>query len=127
MDRALLESLSREHLIEVVLAQIQVVGQLTKRVEALEAQLGGPPKTPGNSSIRPSLGRKASDDGGGKPKGGRRGKGRKGSYRALHPNPTRIVALKARCCPHCQGTCRPRRSGCAKPMIISIFRRLSRL
>jgi transposase len=102
MDRALLESLSREHLIEIVLTQSQAIEQLTKRVEALEARLGGPAKTPGNSSIPPSLGRKASDDGGGKPKGGRRGKGRKGSYRALHPNPTCIVALKARCCPHCQ-------------------------
>jgi hypothetical protein len=58
MDRALLESLSREHLIEIILAQTQVIGQLTQRVEELEARLGGPPKTPGNSSVPPSLGRK---------------------------------------------------------------------
>ena len=103
MDRALFESLSREHLIEIVLAQSQMIEQLTKRVEDLEARLGGPPKTPGNSSIPPSLGRKPSDEASPKPKGGRRRKGHKGSYRALHPHPTRRLAFNARCCPHCQG------------------------
>ena len=71
MDRALLESLNREHLIEIVMAQSQTIEQLTKRVEELEARLGGPPKTPGNSSIPPSLGRKPSDEASPKPKGGR--------------------------------------------------------
>jgi transposase len=102
MDRALLESLSREHLIEIVLAQSPMIEQLTKRVGELEARLGGPPKTPGNSSIPPSLGRKPSDEASPKPKGGRRRKGHKGSYRALHPHPTRSLALTTRCCPHCQ-------------------------
>ena len=103
MDRALLESLSREHLIEIILTQSQAIEQLTQRIEALEARLGGPPKTPGNSSVPPSLGRKASDAGSAKPKGRRRSKGREGSHRALHPNPTRSLEFRARCCRHCQG------------------------
>ena len=35
---------------------------LLERVAELEARLGGPPKTPGNSSVPPSAGRKRTKD-----------------------------------------------------------------
>jgi transposase len=49
MDREALQQLSREELVELVLG-------LAVWVAALEAQRGGPPKTPGNSSVPPSQG-----------------------------------------------------------------------
>src|SRR5688572_31779717 len=52
MERDVLAELSREQLIELVLG-------LAARVAELEARLGQPPKTPGNSSVPPSAGFKA--------------------------------------------------------------------
>jgi transposase len=52
MDRDALAGLSREQLIELVLG-------LAARVSELEARQGQPPKTPGNSSVPPSVGFKA--------------------------------------------------------------------
>ena len=52
MERERWRSLSREQLIELVLA-------LAAEVAELKAQLGQPPKTPGNSSVPPSVGFKA--------------------------------------------------------------------
>ena len=52
MERDALAELSREQLIELVLG-------LAARVAELEARLGQPPKTPGNSSVPPSVGFKA--------------------------------------------------------------------
>jgi transposase len=52
MERNVLAELSREQLIELVLG-------LAARVAELEARLGQPPKTPGNSSVPPSVGFKA--------------------------------------------------------------------
>ena len=52
MDRDALAELSREQLIELVLG-------LAAEVAELKAQLGQPPKTPGNSSVPPSVGFKA--------------------------------------------------------------------
>src|SRR4051812_45533598 len=52
MDRDALAELSREQLVELVLT-------LATEVAALKAQLGQPPKTPGNSSVPPSVGFKA--------------------------------------------------------------------
>jgi transposase len=49
MDRAALAELSREQLIELVVA-------LAAEVAELKAPAGGPPKTPGNSSVPPSQG-----------------------------------------------------------------------
>jgi transposase len=40
-----LESLSREALIQLVLAQAELIERLTARVAELEARLGKPPKT----------------------------------------------------------------------------------
>jgi transposase len=52
MERDALAELSREQLIELVLG-------LAAEVAALKAQIGQPPKTPGNSSVPPSVGLKA--------------------------------------------------------------------
>src|SRR5260370_10309930 len=74
---------------------------LLERVAELEARLGGPPKTPGNSSVSPSTGRKRNKD---RRRGGVRREasvGRAGGGRRLHPNPDRIVRAKATHCPHC--------------------------
>ena len=40
MDRAVLESLSREQLIEIILAQAEMIAQLTKRIEESRSQAG---------------------------------------------------------------------------------------
>ncbi len=50
MDRTALEGLGTEQLIELILRLQTRVGEL----EATVARLGGPPKTPGNSSVPPS-------------------------------------------------------------------------
>ena len=100
MNRADLDASSREQLIEIVLAQAATIAQLGGRVAELEAQLGLPPKTPENSSLPPSHGRKP--QGGGRRRKGRR-KGRPGVARALDPNPTRTLEVRAAGCPHCQG------------------------
>jgi transposase len=92
MNRADLEALSREQLIELVLG-------LAQRVAELEAKLGLPPKTPGNSSLPPSAGPKPSVE----RKRKRRRKGRPGVARALDPNPTQVREIRAACCPHCRG------------------------
>ena len=101
MDRTSLDSLSREQLIEIILAQAEVTARLLERVEALEAKLGQPPKTPDNSSVPPSQSRKPSNEPS-KPRGRRRRKARAGSHRRLDPNPTRRFEFKASRCPHCQ-------------------------
>jgi transposase len=93
MNRADLEALSREQLIELVL-------ELAQRVAELETKLGLPSKTPDNSSLPPSHGHKP-QGGGRKPKGRR--KSRPGVARALEPNPTQVLEVRAACCPHCRG------------------------
>jgi transposase len=92
MNRADLEHLSQEQLIELVLG-------LAQRVTELEGKLGLPAKTPENSSVPPSQGRKPSVP----RKKGRRRKGRPGVARALDPNPTAEREVRAACCPHCRG------------------------
>lgn len=99
---ASLSSSEKDALIIKLLAQLEA---LTARVAALEAEnaalrekLGQPPKTPDNSSIPPSQGRKAnSAEASSKPKG----KGRAGAHRPLHPNPTQRREVLATHCPHC--------------------------
>ena len=98
MNRADLDPLDREQLIALVLAQAEVIEQLSKRVAELEAKLGLPPKTPENSSVPPSQGRK-----GRRRRPGRPRRGHPGAARALDPNPTRVRELRAACCPHCRG------------------------
>jgi transposase len=84
-------------LIERVNGLIGEVEMLRRRIAELEGKHGQPPKTPSNSSLPPSRGFKPSSEGSGRPKG----KPRKGSHRALHPNPTRTLDVRASRCPHC--------------------------
>ena len=69
MDRAALVTLSRDDLIALIEAQAeriaglvdaqtQQIAALTARIADLEAKLANPPKTPDNSSLPPSKGRK---------------------------------------------------------------------
>ena len=73
------------------------------RVAELEARLGAPPKTPGNSSLPPSKGKKPNRPEKGKRHGPRPGSlGRTGGGRALTATPDEIVRAKPVQCVHCQ-------------------------
>jgi transposase len=92
-----LDSLSKEELIALVLAQMEQIRVLTAPVGELEARLSNPPKTPGNSSLPPSKGQKANLPE--KPKKPR--KGRPGVARKLGENPDSIREVFANACPEC--------------------------
>ena len=94
-----LSKLSKEELMARVLAQTAQIEELTRRIAELEAKLGGPPKTPDNSSVPPSQGRKPSRA---ERRAANKRKGRPGVFRALAPDPDRIVASVAERCPHCE-------------------------
>ena len=81
----------------LILSLFDIIDGLQRRIAELEARLGQPPKTPGNSSLPPSKGQKA-DRAPGR-KAGR--PGRPGVARALAPDPDRIVEASAGHCPHC--------------------------
>ena len=98
MTRDALERLSREDLIALILAQAAQIEALTKRVAELEAKLGQPPKTPDNSSVPPSQGRKANRDA---RSAAKTRKGRPGVFRKLAETPDRVVEARAAACPHC--------------------------
>ena len=93
-----LVKLSKEELIALTLAQTAQIEELTRRIADLEAKLDGPPKTPDNSSLPPSQGRKPNRA---ERRAAKKRKGRPGVFRALAPNPDRIVASVAERCPHC--------------------------
>src|SRR5438445_682971 len=93
-----LAKLSKEELIALVLAQAAQIEELTRRIAELEARLGGPPKTPDNSSVPPSQGRKPNRA---ERRAAKKQKGRPGVFRALAPNPDLIVSSIAEHCPHC--------------------------
>src|SRR5467141_5084275 len=99
-----LAKLSKEELIALGLAQAAQIEELTRRIAELEARLGGPPKTPDNSSVPPSQGRKPNR---GERRAAKKQKGRPGVFRALAPNPDLIIASVAECCPHCEHALRP--------------------
>src|SRR5271168_4342957 len=99
-----LAKLSKEELIALVLAQEGQIEQLTRRIAELEAKLGGPPKSPDNSSIPPSQGRKPSRA---ERRAAKKRKGRPGVFRALAPNPDRIIESVAERCPHCEHALTP--------------------
>jgi transposase len=106
MYRDALENLSSEELIELGLAQAaQIEAQaaqieeLTRRIAELEAKFGGPPKTPDNSSTPPSQARKPNRA---ERRAANKRKGRPGVFRALAPDPDRIIDSVAQHCPHCQ-------------------------
>lgn len=104
MNRASLESLDKETLVTLVLAQAESiaaltrqVGILTARVAELEARLGLPPKTPDNSSTPPSQGAKPS----GGPASAQKRKPHPGAHRPPHPDPTSRRDVTADACQHC--------------------------
>jgi transposase len=98
MYQADLVKLSKEELIALALAQRAQIEELTRRIADLEAKLGGPPRTPDNSSLPPSQGRKPNRA---ERRAAKKRKGRPGVFRALAPDPDRIVASVAERCPHC--------------------------
>jgi transposase len=111
MDRlADLSSLSHDEkdaLIQGLWAQVQAltaqVATLTARVGELEARLGVPPKTPSNSSLPPSRGRKPNRDDKPARCGPRQGSlGRKGGGRLLAETPDETVTAHPSRCAHCQ-------------------------
>src|SRR5271169_6164573 len=99
MYRDELAKLSKEELIALGLAQAAQIEELTRRIAELEARLGGPPKTPDNSSVPPSQGRKPNRA---ERRAAKKRKGRPGVFRALAPHPDRIIDTVAPHCPHCE-------------------------
>lgn len=90
----------KDALIRALWSQVQA---LTARVAELEARLGGPPKTPDNSSVPPSQGKKANCADTSTREGPRKGSlGRKGGGRALAATPDETVIARPVCCAHCQ-------------------------
>ena len=112
MNRDALASLPKDDLIALILAQADVIGKqaahtevltgqietLSKRVKALEAKLGKPPKTPDNSSVPPSQGEKPNR---GERRAAKKRKGHPGAFRSLSEHPDRVVKALAKACPHC--------------------------
>src|SRR3984893_9974577 len=99
-----LAKLSKEELIARVQEQTAQIEELTRRIAELEAKLGGPPKTPDNSSVPPSQGRKPNRA---ERRAAKKRKGRPGVFRALAPNPNRIIESVAERCPHCEHALTP--------------------
>jgi transposase len=112
MSPKALESLDKQALIRLVLAQTETIAALTRRVEALEARVAEleaenaalraklklPPKTPDNSSVPPSQGKKPSAE---VAKSKARRHSHPGVHRPLHPDPTRRRDVLADRCGHC--------------------------
>ena len=74
-----------------------------RRIAELESRLGGPPKTPDNSSLPPSKGQKPNPPEKAKPIGPRTGSlGRKGGGRPLACDPDETMTAKAVACMHCR-------------------------
>src|SRR4249920_2601800 len=99
-----LVKLSKEELIALALAQTAQIEELTRRIAELEAKLGGPPKTPDNSSTPPSQARKPNRA---ERRAAKKRKGRPGMSRALALNPDRIIDSMAERCPHCEHALTP--------------------
>ena len=99
-DLSYLTHSEKDALIRALWAQVQA---LTARVAELEARLGMPPKTPGNSSLPPSKGKKSNRSEKARRHGPRPGSvGRMGGGRALAATPDEIVSAKSARCVHCQ-------------------------
>lgn len=104
MDRAALDSLDKETLVRLIMAQAEALAALRleceglrARIADLEAKLTLPPKTPANSSTPPSRGQKPS----GETHKKTRRKPHPGANRALHPSPTAERVVAAAACQHC--------------------------
>jgi transposase len=99
-DLSHLSHAEKEALIRALWAQVR---SPTARVEALEARLAEPSKTPDNSSLPPSKGEKPNKPEKAKRIGPRKGSvGRKGGGRPLACDPDETVIAKPSCCVHCQ-------------------------
>ncbi len=99
-DLSQLSHHEKDALIRALWAQVRT---LTARVAELEAKLGEPPKTPGNSSLPPAQGTKPNQADKPKREGPRKGSlGRKCGGRALVANPDETVIARPVCCVHCQ-------------------------
>jgi len=85
--------IDKDALIAVLLERIAALEMM---VADLQAKLNRPRKGPSNSSVPPSQGQKPSGSGGSKANR----KPHRGAHRALHPNPTRKLAVAATTC-HC--------------------------
>jgi transposase len=101
MDRSALDSLDREALIRLILAQAETIERLSKRVAELEARLSLAKKTPDNSSTPPSQGQKPSATADEADEAEAKRKPRPGAHRPLHPNPTQRRDVAACACQHC--------------------------
>src|SRR5438132_12947674 len=104
MYRDELAKLSKKELIALGLAQAAQIEELTRRIAELEAKFGGPPKTPDNSSTPPSQARKPNRA---ERRAAKKRKGRPGVFRALAPNPDRLIDSVAERCPHCEHALTP--------------------
>ena len=108
-DLSSLSHAEKDALIHALWAQVQAltaqVGILTARVGELEARLGLPPKTPDNSSLPPSQGKKPNRDDKPTRSGPRQGSlGRKGGGRLLAEMPDETVTARPSRCAHCDAT-----------------------
>jgi transposase len=91
---------AKDALIHALWAQAQA---LTARVAELEARLGAPLKTPDNSSLPPSRGKRPNHDDKPARSGPRQGSlGRKGGGRLLAEVPDETVTARPTRCAHCQ-------------------------
>src|SRR5918997_5455109 len=111
MDREALARLDPEALIEIILRQQAVIEQLTARVAEVEAGLGGPPKTPENSSVPPAAGFKPN-------RAERRARRRRGGHAGIS---------RRRQAPDVIVRCRPERcAGCGAGLPVGGQRRVGR-
>src|SRR5215831_12138519 len=101
IDQLLAQIAARDERIDELLAQVKA---LNARIAEFEAKLGGPPKTPDNSSVPPSRGQKANAEPlAVKP----RRKGRPGVARKLAENPDATLLRRALCVRHGARRSRP--------------------
>ncbi len=104
-DLRRLSEARKDALIRDLWAMVQerdaLIADLCKRVAELESKLGGPPKTPDNSSMPPSKGQKANTPPGKARDGNKRRKGHGRGGRGLHREPDQRVAARVTTCPHC--------------------------
>jgi transposase len=105
MNRDAFDSLDREGLLGVALAQgeaierqAQEIATLRAEIAELRAKLDRPPKTPDNSSLPPSRGHKKTVE---FVKNRRKKKPHPGAHRPLDPNPTHRRDILASVCEHC--------------------------